>query len=39
MIVKALLVGQVIPQRVDLLIVSALIVACLLYNLGVVYSS
>ena len=32
--VKARLVGQVIPQGADLLIMSALIVACLLYNLS-----
>ena len=37
--VKARLVGQVIPLRAALMIVSALIGACLLYNLGVEYSS
>ena len=36
--VKDRLVGQVIPPRVALLIILALIGACLLYNLGVEYN-
>ena len=37
--VKARLVGQVIPWMVAVLILSILIGACLLYSLGVEYSS
>ena len=37
--VKVRLVGQVIPWSVAILILSVLIGACLLYSLGVEYSS